>query len=271
MTPPNSSSSIAVFDSGFGGLTVMRAIEQLLPNEKILYFGDTARLPYGNKTPETILRYSLENAHLLSTYDIKLLVVACNTSCSSGALQEIRARHNIPVVGITEEAVEETCHRIAKGKLAILATRATISSRIYEQQLLARNPALEIFPVPCPLFVPLVEEGYIEHALSTLVIRESLHHLTDQGIDAALFGCTHFPLLDALIQQELGSHVQLIDPSFACAEKIRTILSERNWLNPSLHPLQHQFIVSEDPEKFSSLGKTFLRRPIDTVLLHNIN
>ncbi|MES2122553.1 MAG: glutamate racemase [Chlamydiota bacterium] len=271
MTPPNPSSSIAIFDSGLGGLTVMRAIEQLLPNEKIIYFGDTARLPYGNKTPETILRYSLENAAYLSSYDIKTLVIACNTSCSAGAIANIQALYNIPVVGITTVAIEEICERLPKGKLALLATRATINSQIYQHELRSRCPELEIISIPCPLFVPLVEEGYIEHALSTIAVRDYLHPLAGQGIDAALLGCTHYPLLQSLIQQELGSHVQIIDPSYACAEKIRTLLTERNWLNPATQPPQHQFIVSEDPSKFSSLSKLFLSRPIDAVLPHTFH
>ncbi len=269
MTPPNAASSIAIFDSGLGGLTVLRAIEQLLPTENLIYFGDTARLPYGNKNPETILRYSLESAAYLSSYDIKALVIACNTSCSAGALANIQALYNIPVVGITQVAIEEICQRLPKGKLALLATRATIQSQIYQRELSTRCPELEIFGIPCPLFVPLVEEGYIEHTLSTIAVRDYLHPLADQGIAAALLGCTHYPLLQSLIQQELGPHVQIIDPSYACAEKVRTLLDERGWLNPASQTPQHQFIVSDDPSKFSSLGKLFLSRPIDVVLPHS--
>ncbi|MBI2812368.1 MAG: glutamate racemase, partial [Candidatus Melainabacteria bacterium] len=168
--------SIGIFDSGLGGLTVMRAIRELMPYENIIYFGDTARLPYGSKSAETILRYSLENASFLVKQGIKVLVIACNTACSA-ALDQVRDACEIPVVGITDQGVEEVSRLLPDGKVAILGTRATITSGIYQQQLLARCTTLELFAISCPLFVPLVEEGYNDHPMSALIVQEYLRPL----------------------------------------------------------------------------------------------
>lgn len=256
--------SIGIFDSGFGGLTVMRAIRELMPHENIIYFGDTARLPYGSKSAETILRYSLENASFLATQGIKVLVIACNTSCSA-ALDEVRKASNIPVIGITEQGVEEVVRLFPDGKIGILGTRATITSGIYQQQILSRCTTLELFAISCPLFVPLVEEGYVEHPMSALVVQEYLRPLKNRGIKGILLGCTHYPLLQETIQQELGPDVQLLDPAIACAEKTKALLEEMNLLNPSTTLPHYQFFVSDDPEKFRLLGKAFLNYPIEHV------
>lgn len=257
-------SSIGIFDSGLGGLTVMRAIRTLMPYENILYFGDTAHLPYGSKSTETILRYSLENASFLEKQGVKVLVIACNTSCCA-ALSEIRKIVGIPVIGITEQGVEEVSRRHPKGNVAILGTRATITSGVLQKQILSRSSLLELFAISCPLFVPLVEEGYVEHPISTHIVQEYLRPLKHRNIDAVLLGCTHYPLLQNLIQQELGPQVDLIDPAIACAEKTREILAEKKLLNPTTSIPDYQFIVSDDPEKFRLLGKTFLNHPIEHV------
>jgi glutamate racemase len=256
--------SIGIFDSGFGGLTVMRAIRELMPFENMIYFGDTAHLPYGSKSSETILRYSLENASFLSTQGIKILVIACNTSCSA-ALDQVRQASNIPVVGIMEQGVEEVSRLFTVGKVAILGTRATITSGVYQCQILSRCNNLELYSISCPLFVPLVEEGYVEHPMSALVVQEYLRPLKNRGIHGVLLGCTHYPLLQSTIQHELGPDVLLIDPSTACAERTRMVLAEKNLLNPSTHLPHYQFFVSDDPEKFRLLGKTFLNYPIEHV------
>lgn len=255
---------IGIFDSGFGGLTVMRAICQLLPKEKIIYFGDTARLPYGSKGTGTILRYSLENAHFLADQGIKLLVIACNTSCSV-ALTQIRNTFDIPVIGIVELGVEETIRLVPEGKIAILGTQATIASKIYQTQIHQRQPLLELFPVSCPLFVPLVEEGYHSHLLSQLVAQEYLNNLREKKIQGALLGCTHYPLLRTVIQQEIGNQVLLIDPAMACAQKARQLLKEKGLLNLNDPYPKHQFFVSDDPEKFRLLGAPFLGQAIDHI------
>ncbi len=262
--PDPAQGSIGIFDSGFGGLTVMRAIRELMPHENIIYFGDTARLPYGSKSADTILRYSLENASFLAKQGIKVLVIACNTSCSA-ALEQVRKACEIPVIGITEQVVEVVARLMPEGKIGILGTRATITSGIYQQQILSRCASLELFPISCPLFVPLVEEGYVEHPMSALVVQEYLRPLKNRGITGILLGCTHYPLLQATIQHELGPDVILIDPAIACAEKTRELLAEKNLLNPSSSLPHYQFFVSDDPEKFRLLGKSFINYPIEHV------
>jgi glutamate racemase len=257
--------SIGIFDSGFGGLTVMRAIRELMPHENIVYFGDTARLPYGGKSADTILRYSLENASFLAKQGIKVLVIACNTACSA-ALEQVRKSFSIPVIGITEQGVEEVSRLFPVGKIGILGTRATITSQIFQQQILYRCPALELISISCPLLVPLVEEGYVEHPMSALVVQEYLRPLKNRSIHGVLLGCTHYPLLKAAMQQELGPEIHLIDPALACAEKTRELLIEKNLLNTSSALPHYQFYVSDDPEKFRLLGKTFLNYPIEHVL-----
>lgn len=257
--------SIGIFDSGFGGLTVMRAIRELMPHENIIYFGDTARLPYGSKSSETILRYSIENASFLATQGIKVLVIACNTSCSAALEQVRRSCGDIPVIGITEQGVEEVSRLMPEGKIGILGTRATITSGIFQHQILSRCPNVELTAISCPLFVPLVEEGYVEHPMSALVVQEYLRPLKNRGIKGVLLGCTHYPLLQSTIQHELGHDVLLINPAIACAEKTREVLAEKKLLNPSSEIPHYQFLVSDDPEKFRLLGKTFLNYPLEHV------
>lgn len=260
-----SKSSIGIFDSGFGGLTVMRAIRTLLPHEHIIYFGDTARLPYGSKSPDTILRYSRENAAFLKDLGIKVLVIACHTACSV-ALEQLRESLDIPIIGIIEQGVEEIARVSKTGQIAILGTRATISSGVYQQHLQKKLPTASISPISCPLFVPLVEEGYIDHPLTDLAVQEYLRPLKLKTVDAVLLGCTHYPLLHAMIQKELGPNVSLVDPADTCAEKTKEILIEHMLLNETKGRPHYQFYVSDDPEKFRLHGKNFLNYPIEHVL-----
>lgn len=255
---------IGVFDSGCGGLTVLRAIKELLPHENILYFGDTARLPYGGKSGETILRYSLESAELLARRGIKLLVIACNTA-SCIALEAIRSHLNIPVIGVTEQGIEEVVRLFPEGRVGLLGTAATIASGLYQKRLLARSARIQLFPVSCPLLVPLVEEGYIDHPFSRWIARDYVAPLKTARVEGVLLGCTHYPLIRSTLQSILGEEVLLIDPATACAQKTREVLESHQLLNPSLAPPHYQFLVSDDPEKFRLLGRLFLSHPIEHV------
>jgi glutamate racemase len=262
------SRSIGIFDSGFGGLTVMRAIRAALPEENIIYFGDTARLPYGTKSGETILRYSLENAAFLMSFDIKVLVIACHTACCY-ALETLEQQLSIPVVGMISPSVEKILHISSQGKIGILGTRATITSGTYQKHIMCRNPQAQITAIPCPLFVQLVEEGFLDHPLTQMAIQEYLRPLQNQKVDTLLLGSTHFPLLAPYIQHEVGTHVNLIDPGIACAEALKTVLQEKNLIHTSSTPPQYQFFVSDDPDKFRLLGKSFLNYPIESVAIKN--
>jgi len=255
--------SIGIFDSGFGGLTVLKAIRSLLPSENIIYFGDTARLPYGTKSRETIERYSIENGSFLIEKGIKVLVVACHTACSL-ALEKLEQTFDIPVIGVTTPMIEQVAQISKRGKIAILGTRSTIASGAYQNAIQKILPSAEIFGVACQLLVHLVEEGYIDHPITTMAIYEYLHCLKE--IDTLILGCTHFPLLFKQIQQTVGEHVQVIDPAHFCAAALKKLLEEKQLLNP-LHEPTTQFFVSDDPEKFRLLGKTFLGQPLPDVVL----
>jgi len=260
--------SIGIFDSGFGGLTVMKAIRSLLPHENIIYFGDTARLPYGTKSRETIQRYSLENASFLIQQGIKILVVACHTACSF-ALEELGQKFEIPVIGVTTPMIEQVAKVSKRGKIAILGTRGTIASGAYQNAIQKILPNAEISPIACQLLVHLVEEGYIDHPITAMATFEYLHSLKNKDIDTIILGCTHFPLLLKQIQQTVGPHVQVIDPALFCAASLKRLLEEKQLINPDLTEPLTQFLVSDDPEKFRLLGKTFLGLTLSEVALVN--
>ncbi len=259
--------SIGIFDSGFGGLTVMKAIRSLLASENIIYFGDTARLPYGTKSRETILRYSMENASFLIEQGIKVLVVACHTACSF-ALEELQQKFEIPVIGVTTPMIEQVAQISKRGKIAILGTRGTIASGAYQNAIQKILPNAEISPIACQLLVHLVEEGYIDHPITAMATYEYLHSLKNKDIDTIILGCTHFPLLLKQIQQTVGPNVQIIDPAQFCAASLKQLLEEKQLTNHLIEPTI-QFIVSDDPEKFRFLGKTFLGHTLPEVALSN--
>jgi len=263
-----SSSSIGIFDSGFGGLTVMRAIRALLPHENIIYFGDTARLPYGTKSGETIVRYSEENAAFLIQQGIKVLVVACHTACSY-ALEKLQQKFDIPIIGVTTSAIEQVATLSPKGKIAILGTRGTIASGAYQNAIHKFFPAAEISPIACQMLVHLVEEGYIDHPLTEMAIKEYLHPLKNKEIDTLILGCTHFPLLLDQIQKAVHPDVQVIDPAWFCAESLQKLLKQLELLNLDKADPHDQFFVSDDPEKFRLMGKNFLGQTLPEV--KNIN
>lgn len=257
--------AIGMFDSGFGGLTVMRQVAKDLPNEHIIYFGDTARLPYGDKSRETILRYALENTIFLMDHKIKLLVVACNT-VSVYSLEKLQQVFNLPIIGVIDPGVEKIVSVTRNKKVAVLGTRGTINSGVYQQKIAHKLPGAEIFAVPCPLFVPLVEEKMIDHPIAHLVVKEYLTPLKDKHVDTVMLACTHYPLLKDVIQHELGPDVTIVDSASTCAEKVRQVLDELNLRSNEYNPIRKYF-VSDDPEKFRRLGTQFLGMPIDQVEL----
>lgn len=264
MTIMDKHASIGIFDSGLGGLTVMRAIKKILPDENIIYFGDTARLPYGDKSADTILRYSIENATFLAQQKVKLLVIACNTACAF-ALETLQKMFDLPVLGVILPGIEQALQVSKTGSIAILATRATISSGVHQHLFQLQCPTIELTPISCPLFVPLVEEGYIEHPLTDAVAAEYLRPLKKKPVDTVLLACTHYPLLQEVLQKELGTGVALVDPAMSCALHVRELLTRQQLENPQKEFPHYQFFVSDDPEKFRLLGKTFLNYPIEHV------
>lgn len=260
----HSDSPIGIFDSGFGGLSVMNAIKKALPFENIIYFGDTARIPYGTKSQETILKYAIENASFLMSQNIKVLVVACHTA-SCLTLDKLQELFPIPIIGVTHSAVEQITHLPAPKNIAVLGTRSTIDSGIYQSLIHKRLPETHVVGLACQLFVSLVEEGYIDHPLTTLAIADYFKHLQNTPPDTLLLGCTHFPLLSSQIQSYFTHPITLIDPAIGCASALQELLKKLELLRTfSTEPIS-QFYVSDAPEKFQILGQRFFSYPITNV------
>lgn len=262
--------AIGMLDSGVGGLTVMQQVMHQLPLESIVYFGDTARVPYGGKSPETIMRYSVENAIFLMEQKIKLLIVACNTICSVHALEKIRQIFNLPVIGVIEPGAERAVRVTRNGHIAVLGTKATVLSGAYQKAIQDRMPEAHVTSIACPLFVPLVEEHFFEHPAAKIIVKEYLEPLRDQNIDTVLLGCTHYPLLAKLIQEELGDDVTVVDSASTCARTVAELISEMQ-LQTDMSTPQHRYVVSDDPEKFRILGRTFLGMPLENVELKSLD
>jgi len=248
---------IGIFDSGLGGLTVMREVMALLPEEEILYYGDTARVPYGNKSAETVVRYALEISDFLVSRDIKLLVIACNTA-SAHALSTVQEQLNIPVVGVIKPGAAQAVAVTKNKRIAVLATRSTIQSGAYQSAILTFCPEAHVYPISCPLFVPLVEEHFQHHPAAKMIIHEYLAPLGVQDIDTVLLGCTHYPLMRTEIEKEIENAI-IVDSASTCVRQIKKVLEEQNLLNDK-RSSENQFFVSDDPEKFQKMGNQFLTR-----------
>lgn len=263
--------SIGMFDSGLGGLTVMRQLLKSAPKEHYVYFGDTARLPYGEKSREAIIRYSQQNASFLLKKSVKLIVVACSTA-SSCALDGLQESLDVPVVGMIEPGVDSALSATVSGRIAVLGTKGTIRSEAYKKAILKRNGEAMVISQACPLFVPLVEEHFQDHLAARLIVKEYMKPLKDQKIDTILLGCTHYPLLKHLICEEMGEEVQVIDPAEACASRIVSILDMHALHASENKPedREHHFFVSDDPIKFQKLGEVFLGSSIRSVSLGGI-
>lgn len=258
---------IGVFDSGIGGLTVAHEIMQQLPNESIVYFGDTARVPYGPKSPDTVCRYSREIARFLGQQDVKAIVVACNTA-TAHALPALRAELPIPVVGVVEPGARAAVRASGGGHIGVIGTSGTIRSGAYERAIRALDPDARITARACPLLVPLVEEGWIDHAVTQQIAREYLRPLIEEEINALVLGCTHYPLLKAMLCRELGGGVQLIDSAAETAAEIGRVLREQNLEASTDADVKHRFVASDDPLQFLQLGQRFLGNAIDGVEVH---
>lgn len=248
--------SIGVFDSGVGGLTVMKELIKALPHEHLVYFGDTARVPYGEKSPDTILRFSIENSIFLMEQNIKLLVIACNTACAQ-AYDKLQQLLNIPVVGVIEPGAKKATQVTRRERIAVLGTKSTIQSGAYQRAIKRHLPDASITAVACPLFVPLVEEHFLSHDATRLIVKEYLAPLKVQQVDTVLLGCTHYPLLRPLIQEELGPDVQVVDSGTTCADQVSSLLLHNQLQSPHAQSGTQRYFVSDDPDKFRLLGSRF--------------
>lgn len=263
---PKQNRPIGMFDSGIGGLTVLNALQKVLPKEKVVYLGDTARLPYGDKSPETILRYSIENSIFLMEHWIKILVIACNTA-SSVAVEKLGQLFNIPVIGVIEPGAEKAAQVTKNGRVAVLGTRATIQSGAYEKELRKRLPHGNILSIACPLFVPLIEEGLHNHPATELLIQDYLKPLKEAQVDTLLLGCTHYLALEKTIRDQLGDQIKIVDSASTCAEKVKQVLLKEELTSQSPEKVSHLFYASDNPEKFRILGQKFLECELPIVNL----
>jgi glutamate racemase len=262
-----SSRPIGVFDSGIGGLTVAHEIMRQLPAERLVYFGDTARVPYGPKSPDTVRRYSREIAGFLMRQDVKAMVVACNTA-TAHALPMLQEEFSVPVVGVIEPGARAAVRASAGGHIGIVGTAGTIGSGAYERAIHAMEPAIRVTSRACPLFVPLVEEGWVDHPVTLAVAREYLEPLLDAGVDTLVLACTHYPLLKPLICRLAGPGVRLIDSAAETAAELGRVLRTAGLACEDCGEQAHRFVASDDPTQFLRLGQRFLGDAIERVEIH---
>ncbi len=260
----NSSSPIGIFDSGIGGLTVLKEIFSKLPHEHTIYLGDTARVPYGIRSPETVTRYSFENTRFLSARQIKILIIACNTA-SSVSLDAVREHFPVSVVGVIEPGAKAAAAATQNKKVGVIGTEATVKSNSYTRAIHAIDESIAVFSVPCPLFVPIVEEGWTDDRITEMVAERYLSAIREKGIDTLVLGCTHYPLLKPVLTKVMGSSVRLIDSAIETARQIRDTLTSLSLLNGSSGPARHEFFVTDSPDKFLSVGERFLGRKIEHI------
>jgi glutamate racemase len=249
--------SIGIFDSGVGGLTVLREIMQALPQEDTLYFGDTARVPYGTKSPETVTRYAVEIASFLMKRDIKLLVVACNTA-SAVALPTLKRLLSIPVVGVIEPGARRAVEVTSSGRIGVIGTAGTIRSSAYTRAIKRLKPDAEVLTRACPLFVPLAEEGWTDNQIARLTAEAYLQELKEASVDTLVLGCTHYPLLKQMIADVMGHGVTLVDSAEETARTVAAILADRHVLRPRSESGNHTYYVSDIPAGFVRVGNRFL-------------
>jgi glutamate racemase len=250
-------SPIGIFDSGVGGLTVLRTIKAMLPNEHLIYFGDTARVPYGTKSEPTVRKYAIEDAKLLLRYAPKLIVVACNT-VSALALDSVQeTAKGIGVLGVIKAGAKCALEKSADKRIGVIGTQATISSYAYQRELHQLSKDVQVFAKACPLFVPLAEEGFAQHEATKLIAKEYLAELLDSRIDTLILGCTHYPLLKSTIQEVVGETVVLIDSAEAVAQDVKTHLSQQELLSFD-SPKPPRVLVSDMPQRFQSIAERFL-------------
>lgn len=251
---------IGIFDSGVGGLTVAREIMMLLPDETIVYLGDTANLPYGEKSADIIRGYSVANTDFLLKYDIKVLVVACNTA-SSVALEYLKANYDIPIIGVIEPAVKGALHSTRNKKIGVIGTNRTIKSDIYAETIHKLESDCEVLSRACPLFVPLIEDNFIEHTATSLIAKEYLREFENSAVDSLILGCTHYPLIKNVIADILPK-VKLIDSAYSTAMDLQSVLDTDKMFAPQCDNPKHKFFTTDITDKLHSLANTILGRDV---------
>lgn len=254
--------AIGVFDSGLGGLTAVKELLSCLPGEQIIYFGDTGRVPYGTRSHETVRQYVLQDIRFLKQFDIKMILLACGTA-SAIALEDARRENDLPILGVVQAAAEAAVQKTQNGKIGVLGTAATVHSGAYEKEIKRLMPEAEVFSTACGLFVPLVENGYMEHEATRLIAADYLAEQKAAGVDTLILGCTHYPLLAKVIGEIMGPEVHLINSGAEAAHSVANYLAENGLLAENRPAPTPQFYVSDSAEQFSQLGSLFLSQPLE--------
>lgn len=265
------SAPVGVFDSGVGGLTVAREIMRQLPNENIVYFGDTARVPYGSKSKDNIIRYSRQIINFLKTKNVKAIVIACNTA-SALALDVVREEIDIPIIGVVEPGARAALEVTQTKKIGVIGTEATIRSAMYEKIIEGRDPEATVIGKACPLFVPLVEEGFAKHKVTEEIIDYYLASLLETDIDSLILGCTHYPLLRSRIREYVGGKITLVNPAYETAMDLKKLLENCNMENTGegQEHASYSFYVSDAADKFKQFANSILPYDIETTKQINI-
>ena len=248
---------IGIFDSGLGGLTVLREIEQLLPEEELIYLGDTARVPYGVKSADTVTRYSQEICDFLLRQDVKAIVVACNTA-SALALPKLREWYQVPLLGVLEPGAQAAVAQTRTAQVGVIGTEATIRSESYAKAISRLNPEIQVFSKACPLFVPLVEEGWDHHEITRQIVEIYIGEWRDQDLDTLILGCTHYPLLKDVLGDFFGEKVTLVDSARETAKSLKSLLTEQGLLRQGLDKAPHRYFSTDAPDKMRELSVHFL-------------
>ena len=254
---------IGVFDSGLGGLTAMQKLIEELPDENIIYLGDTGRVPYGGRSKETIIKYARQDIAFLKSFDIKAMVIACGT-VSTTALSEIKDDYNLPMIGVVAPAVKRAVRLSKNKKIGLIGTTASINSRAYDKLILEKMPEAEIFSAACPLLVPLVENGRLSRGdiMIETAVREYLEPIKAQGVDTLILGCTHYPLIGDIISDYMGEGVTLVSPGAETASYVAKLLGERNLKAEDGQSSEHRYFVTDSVEEFSKAASLFLKKSV---------
>ena len=262
---PDRNSPIGIFDSGLGGLTVAREIFQLLPSEDVVYFGDVGRSPYGPRSKEIITQFSRQDTNFLIEQEVKIIVAACNTA-SSIALEFLQKEYSLQILGVIEPGAVSAVQATRNGKIGVIGTIGTIHSNAYAKAIEAIDPKIKVFSMACPLFVPLVEEGYIDKEATFLIAEDYVSPLKTTGVDTLILGCTHYPLLKPIIRKVLGDKVSLIDSATETSRVVYQHLLTTNALNPKRSEGERKFYVSDVPEQFAQMARHFLGDTVRSVM-----
>ncbi len=259
----DANSAIGVFDSGLGGLTVVKELIERLPHEHIVYYGDTARVPYGTKSKESIVEFSHENTEILLNRKVKMIVVACNSS-SSYAINSLKKKYELPILGVIEPGASAAAEQTRNNRIGVIATSATVKSGQYARHIQRRNQRAEVISKACPLFVPLVEEGWFDDPATRQIARRYLGELKQADVDTVILGCTHYPLLRDVIQRTMGRDVLLVDSAREVAQRVQRILHDKK-LTRARGQGRHKFYVSDKPQEFGRIAQNFLGQSIKAV------